>query len=314
MTRTELLVDRFAAFLGSEDFARFLAKGTTDRLRYWQERALSKFTEAHPELCTNSSELVEALRLCEVHREPLFTEYVPGIAAEIDHLQTSEMRAQFPRANTGPISLGTGAQERQVQVWYCAACRRAREVWLAGPGAEFYRLNYSGRWAPAGAGASVAKSTDVTRVLKKSFFPTLRDTGFTLFRGRAAYRASADTISIVAVRSVGRQFSTVTGFPSLSFLCQLGVHYRARGGAGPSNADDIPDRFSLDETLDLTYHDESRQIRERGMTKGEIERKDIWYVSRDGSNVAEAVQDLTDAYHEKGAAWLQQVTGAKSIL
>jgi hypothetical protein len=314
MTRTELLIDRIAAFFGSEDFARFLRTGTTDRLRFWQERALSRFIEAHPELCTNSGELIEALRLCEVHLEPLLTESVPGIAEEIDHLQTAEMRAQFPRANTGPIRLGTGAQEREVQVWYCATCRRAREVWLAGPGGEFYRINYSGRWAPAGAGVSAAKSTDVTRVLKKSFFPTLRDTGFTLVRGRTAYKASADTISTVEVRSVGHQFSTVTGFPSLSFSCQLGVHYRARGGAGPCEANDIPDRFSLHETLDLTYHDESRQIREHEMTKGEIERKDIWYVSRDGSNTAEAVQDLTHAYRAKGATWFQKIAGAKPNL
>lgn len=126
----ETLRSKFAAEVGQRDYQRFLVAGVTGRLRFWQERMISNFMLAHPELNLLPGELETALRVCEVHGDELVPGSVPGVAAEIDYAHNAESKALFPRANVGPVGLGTGATERPIPIWFCASCRRAYAEWF----------------------------------------------------------------------------------------------------------------------------------------------------------------------------------------
>lgn len=308
MSRNKILRTMFARYLGDAEYHRFLRAGTTTRLRFWQERVIANFTNSYPDLKVTIDELVVALRICEVHGDELIEESVQGVATKIDHIETHEMRATFPHANTGPIARGIGAEEKAVSVWYCPSCRKAREIFVLGPGADHLRINFSGLWSSGGIDNLSIKSAEVTKALKKEFFPVLKSAGFSLIRGRSAYKFLENTVSTVTVAAVGHYFGTITKFPPSSFYCHLGIHYRARGAAeGTHNdKDGIPQPLSLHDSLELEYFDQSRHIREQSMGKGEIERRDIWWIARDGSNTIEMVNDLKQAFLQKGPAWFKE--------
>lgn len=115
--------------MGPNDYRQFLVVGVIPRPRFWQERKVSSFLTAHPELGSSLEEVISALRVCEVHGDELVEGAVAGIRGEIDFAPpTTEERMQYPRAHSSPVGLGA-SPERPVPVWYCPSCRVMQSEW-----------------------------------------------------------------------------------------------------------------------------------------------------------------------------------------
>lgn len=123
----------FRTELGEERYRRFVAAGTTPRLRYWQEVELKKFFVAHPEYQMDVTRLADALRICELHDGLLQSEVVEVLDGYIDVSQTylDARRDTFPHAAADPVSTeGRMNMPARVSVWYCTACRAVRTTWM----------------------------------------------------------------------------------------------------------------------------------------------------------------------------------------
>jgi hypothetical protein len=137
--------ERFRAdlkeFCGPAEFRRFVeeihsGRRQQQRLRYWQERLLSEFTERFPEhRGLTVSEIVAALMICHIHERPLSRDRIP---AEYGYWVLPEEfmqahRKQFPYGLM--IFYGdSGDVERPPtrEVLACPDCRAELERWNRG--------------------------------------------------------------------------------------------------------------------------------------------------------------------------------------
>lgn len=146
MPKSSELLIALESFLGTARFTEFLCAGLVNagfpefrhaglvpRLRYWQEVEWRKFIFVHPEFDIPVEELEAVLRFCEVHRQELHPETVEVFRGNLDWSpRYTQVRSElFPYAEQDPVSSEGNAQfPSHVTVWYCAACRVAREEWI----------------------------------------------------------------------------------------------------------------------------------------------------------------------------------------
>jgi hypothetical protein len=88
MADTTALRRALAAFLGEARFRKFVQEGfRRGRLRYWQEREWSRFTDTHAEFAIGLDELAVALRMCEVHGQELLPDTVEVVRGCVDYAE-----------------------------------------------------------------------------------------------------------------------------------------------------------------------------------------------------------------------------------
>jgi hypothetical protein len=136
-------------------------------------------------------------------------------------------------------------------------------------------------------------AADVTRVLRRVLYPALKDIGFTKIKGRCAWRNHGDCVWVLQIRTVGKRFASITGYPHVSLCGELCIFYPDFPAPDPTRPEyrpprgkdqlyepkppDCPIRYSLQVSLD--------QAAERAIIKSQTERNrdDVWYVQPDGS-------------------------------
>jgi len=160
-------------------------------------------------------------------------------------------------------------------------------------------------------------SGDINKILRRVVVPTLREIGFTKFKGRVAWRYLDDSIWVFHARAVGSYFSQVTGFPPASLTAELCIFYLDFPKTPPVEADDdgllIPKdvhchcRYGLDNIADQIA------IRSQSMSPTERRRRDIWWVEPDGSNGEAVAEDIRRSILEYGVPLLQKPYNARSI-
>ncbi len=115
----------FKAFLGEQDYQKFLEAGAAEPLGFWQERAWDKFVTAHPQFNVTPAERAEALDVCPAHEKPLlegFTDSPDGY----NFFSPPERRSEFPRA---PLMALVPIGVRRVK--YCQQCMAAQAEYFA---------------------------------------------------------------------------------------------------------------------------------------------------------------------------------------
>jgi len=153
-------------------------------------------------------------------------------------------------------------------------------------------------------------TSEVNKALKKHFFPVARQSGFTKVKGKSCYKYNKSSVFVVSVEAVGKHFSDVTGFTPLSFMCTLGVFfpfiinkYDQEGTGVGYDKDGLPVAFPLHQSLRLQNFNFSKQARHGIANPAESDRKDVWFVERDGSNVEDMVHDLLQAFEANAGHW-----------
>lgn len=113
------------AFLGEQDYRKFLEAGAAEPMKFWQERAWEKFTTEYPEMAVLSDERASAFDVCPVHESPLnggFTDSPKGHT----FINAPAMQRDFPRALSMPL-VPVGIN----RVTYCQKCVAAKAEYFA---------------------------------------------------------------------------------------------------------------------------------------------------------------------------------------
>lgn len=176
---------------------------------------------------------------------------------------------------------------------------------------------------------SEVDARDVTRQLRRVVWPVLRDEGFDSFTGRTAWRYVGTGVDVVNFQSFSASVAEAVGCTPFSFSVNLGVWLPgdveprlkpdAAGRPRPQEwecdrrtrlSKSIPqpwfEPFSRRDVsrwpLGLRLHREGLQ---RVLRRDRHDREDTWFVLRDGTNLAEVVDDALRAIRDDGLAWLQ---------
>ena len=127
------------------------------------------------------------------------------------------------------------------------------------------------------------------KIMVRVVTPTLREIGFTRFRGREAWRYLDDPIWVFELKAVGPYFSTVTGFPPASLTARMSIFYLDFPDTPPCEVDKdgrlIPKESRCHVKYGLDNIQDQTPLRSTQMTPLERSRKDIWWIEPDGGNV-----------------------------
>ena len=144
----------------------------------------------------------------------------------------------------------------------------------------------------------------VGRELRAVVRPTLEAAGFTVFRGRVAWRTLEDQTWVVSFQSFNAHVAEGVGCTTYSFSVRLGLHL----------SDDLPLPRSADSALPKEYESSFRFTALKRLTQPYFhpwgdprvtDRRDVWFVREDGSNLAEVVRDARDVISASGLRQLE---------
>ena len=151
-------------------------------------------------------------------------------------------------------------------------------------------------------------SPEVNKEIRRVLSPALKEVGFSKTNTRHNWGWRDSSIWVLDITSVGSYFSDVTGWPPMSVHVELGIYYdfipmdwevnRGTKDELLPRAHQCHLRKSLLCTLDQTPRTESLD------NPAEWQRKDLWWIEPDGSNVEEVVRDIKRAFLKDGFMWL----------
>ena len=114
------------AFLGEEEYFKFLDAGVRGPLRSWQERAWEQFMATYPNLSVTPTEMVDALEVCPAHECSLQIGFTDSSEGMNFRPRSPEEKRLFPRAAWLPVS-SSGVQ----LIYYCPRCEGVKAEYLS---------------------------------------------------------------------------------------------------------------------------------------------------------------------------------------
>lgn len=149
---------------------------------------------------------------------------------------------------------------------------------------------------------SSISSSETNKVIRRIISPALRDVGFTKVRTRHNWNYLDNRIWYVMIKSVGSYFSDVTGYPSQSLVAEYGVYFTdfplhpspALRSEPKIDKDGLllPKEYQCHFRRSLTIINKQDKYRKTITSEVEKNRDDIWWISKDGSNIVESVEDI----------------------
>ena len=149
-------------------------------------------------------------------------------------------------------------------------------------------------------------SQDVNRALREVVWPALRDCGFSARTARTAWRHRADQIDVVNFQSFNAYNASVLNVTTYSFQVNLGTFPVCRASDRTRRKDGAlrPEEYGCD----------FRHQLRKTITQPETDRETLWFVSADGSNLAEVISDAKSALEVDGLAWFDRLEGLHNLL
>ena len=144
----------------------------------------------------------------------------------------------------------------------------------------------------------------VSRELRAVVRPMLRDAGFSFFRGRHAWRTLDDQTWVVDFQSFNAYLAEGVGCTTFSFNVRLGLHL----------TDDVRSSTSRDAAFPKEYESSFRFTGLKRLSQpwfhpwGDArptDRRDVWFVREDGSNLDGVVSDARDVIATSGLRQLE---------
>lgn len=162
-------------------------------------------------------------------------------------------------------------------------------------------------------------SSEVNRSIRAVLSPALRVAGFQKVRTRHNWRYLSDTVWALHIKAVGAYFSSVTGFPPMSLVAELGLYYLAFPGypnvPSPIDVDGlpIPPITHCHTRLSLELQSSQDHLRPATMLPAERRRPDVWWLEPNGSNLDEAIADIRDSVLVFGIPFLLKPYNAREV-
>jgi hypothetical protein len=146
----------------------------------------------------------------------------------------------------------------------------------------------------------------VDRSLREILWPELKAIGFRR-TGRTAWRDRPSAIQVVCIQSFNSYLADGLGATTFSFSVPLGVFYPIVAAAGLSHFRGDP-RRPAEWDCHARYH-LGKGISQAGewLRDWPPDRRDIWFVRPDGTNLDEVVRDAHDRIFGEGIAWLERL-------
>jgi hypothetical protein len=161
---------------------------------------------------------------------------------------------------------------------------------------------------------STIGSPEVNKSLRRLVSPVVRAHGFQKVGPRKSWSWRDSCIWICFIRSVGSYFSTVTGWPPMSLVVDLGVFYdfipSRRKIKQDSKGQLLPEEYQCE----LIFRSQlSRLIDQDSYTMrlanpADRARRDIWWIERDGSNVEEVAVDIAARFVDQARPWFDKLS------
>lgn len=130
---------------------------------------------------------------------------------------------------------------------------------------------------------------------RRVLVPILKENGFEIFSGKKAWKYLDDRIYLFVVSGVGADFSNVTGFSSCSLTASLNIYYPDLSGV-PKCKKIHKDGHLLPAETQCYY----RFGFEKNIKQDGYDRRDVWWVAKDGGNVEEVLSDIGKTLMEYG--------------
>lgn len=139
----------------------------------------------------------------------------------------------------------------------------------------------------------------VSRELRSVVWPLLKDAGFTVVRGRTAWRLLDDQTELVDFQSFDSHLAEGVGCTTYSFSVRLGLHLPDDTASPTLAGDALPKEYEA--TFPFTALKRLRQpwFHPWGDART-TDRRDVWFVREDGSNLDEVVADARDVIATSG--------------
>lgn len=166
-------------------------------------------------------------------------------------------------------------------------------------------------------------SSETNKVIRRIISPTLREIGFTKVRTRNNWKYLEDKIWYVMIKSVGNYFNEVTGYPPQSLVAEYGVYFidfsphpRPALRSEPKADKDgllLPKEYQCHFRRSLTMINNQDKFRTSISSEVEKNRDDIWWISKDGSNIEESVEDLKSSIIQVAIPALESIDKEKML-
>jgi len=131
MVTTVELRSRLKHTIGSDTYLRFIKAlhrlpRTNTKLRYWQQDVWDSFVAANPDCDMVIDDLIDALRLCELHEVEMQAVEVRACRDHFDFVREYEqdMVERFPHAKPDRLMVSDDHRGSTIQTWFCPECER----------------------------------------------------------------------------------------------------------------------------------------------------------------------------------------------
>jgi hypothetical protein len=139
-------------------------------------------------------------------------------------------------------------------------------------------------------------SVDVNRAIKQIVHPALREHGFDTFAPKRAWQHLPDRTWIVEFRSFNTYQAALMGCTTFSFQVELAIALRGE----VANALKRPRSVDGDMRTGLSLY---------GDWRGQV-----WRIEEDGSNLASALEEATEALVGPAMAWFERFADLHALL
>ena len=161
-------------------------------------------------------------------------------------------------------------------------------------------------------------STEINKSFRTVLSPILKENGFSKIESRKSWGWHSECIWVFDIKAVGNYFSEITGWPPMSICVSLGVHCEFLAQQVEIKRDNrglsLPKQEQCHFRNNLScWLDQSKYTTELS-NPAERNRKDIWWIESDGSNLAEVIEDVKKSLLMEGLSWLNNKSNKSDIL
>ena len=150
-------------------------------------------------------------------------------------------------------------------------------------------------------------STEVNKRIKAVIWPLMRDSGFSQFTSRTAWRYGPQRIDVVNFQSFNSYLANSVGCTTYSFCVRLGSSFEA-----------IPkwERVKRKDGLlrPEEYECHFRIALQKSVTQPKLKRRDVWYVDPAGENLEMVIADAKAVIAETGREWFRRFDDMQEVL
>lgn len=156
-------------------------------------------------------------------------------------------------------------------------------------------------------------SPEINKVIRKILTPVLKENGFNKVNTRHNWACIDHCIWVLDITAVGKYFSEVTGWSPMSIHVELGIYYDF---VPPENSDIkmgtkgelLPKAHQCQLRNELYCSIDQANYTSHLENPAEVDRKDIWWIETNGSNIDEVINDIKRSLLISGLDWFRKYT------